>query len=249
MRKSIASIVVAFVLNAGCAPTPTSEVRVTVASNFAEPMTRIAALFQTETGLRVSLSFASTGKHYAQIRNGAPFDAFFGADVERTRRLEEEGVGIPHSRFTYAVGRLALWSPMSDLVDEHGRVLADSAFRFLAIANPDLAPYGRAAREVLKNTGVWDRLANRLVRGENVAQTFQYVRSGNAELGFVAYSQIRGPERALGGSAWLVPDSLHTPVEQQALLLSDTEEARAFFSFIRSAEARRVIQDFGYHTP
>jgi len=193
--------------------------------------------------------FGSTGKHYAQIKNGAPFDAFFAADVRRPEHLEKEGVALPGSRFTYAVGKVVLWSPRTGYVDPQASVLERGEFHHLAIANPKFAPYGKAAQEVLQERGLWGRLSGRLVRGENIGQTFQFVNSGNAELGFVAYSQVKRPNQPIEGSFWEVPQALYTPIEQQAVLLKDNEVARAFLSFVRSDEALKIIRDHGYETP
>jgi len=224
------------------------EITVAVAANFARPMAALVERFEAETAHRVRITTGSTGKHYAQIRNGAPFDAFFAADAERPRRLEEAGVGVPGSRFTYAIGRLALWSPRSDYVDAEGKILEDGAFRHLAIANPSLAPYGAAARDVLAAKGVLDALERKLVFGEDVGQTFGFVHSGAAELGFVAYAQLVADDGGVGGSHWLVPAALHAPIEQQAVLLVDSPAARAFVEFVSSDAARAIIERFGYGT-
>ncbi len=223
------------------------EIRVAVASNFADTIREISGAYEEETGHRVLLSFGSTGKHYAQIRNGAPFDVFFAADVRRPELLEEEGVALPGTRFTYAIGRVVLWSPVSDLVDPAGKVLADGDFRYLSIANPRLAPYGKAAEQIMKEQGVWGTLEGRMVRGENIAQTYQFVRSGNAELGFVALSQIKSPGASAEGSSWLPPQSLYDPIEQQAVLLREDAVARDFLDFTRNSErARKIIRSYGY---
>jgi molybdate transport system substrate-binding protein len=195
------------------------------------------------------LIFGSTGKHYAQIKNGAPFDAFFAADVRRPELLEKEGVALPGSRFTYAIGKLVLWSPKTGYVDPDASILERGEFHHLAIANPKLAPYGKAAQEILQALGLWDRHSGRLVRGENIGQTFQFVDSGNAEFGFVAYSQVKHPNQPIKGSFWEVPQSLYTPIKQQAVLLKDKEAARVFLSFVRSDEALKIIHDYGYDTP
>lgn len=226
-----------------------AQVRVAVASNFAGAMEGLTADFEAATGHRVSLSFGSTGKHYAQIRHGAPYDAFFAADARRPRLLEEEGHGVPGSRFTYAIGRLVLWSPREGLVDDGGAVLRGAGFRHLAIANPRLAPYGRAAREVLEALGLWPGLRGRLVQGENIAQTFQFVASGNADLGFVALSQVRGPGGDREGSQWEVPPELFAPIAQEAVLLRDHPAARDFLEFVRSDRARALIRAYGYEVP
>jgi len=225
------------------------EIRVAVATNFADAMTSIAKRFEAGTDYKVTPIFGSTGKHYAQISNGAPFDAFFAADVHRPQRLENEGMALPGSRFTYAVGKLLLWSPKAGTVDTEGKVLERGGFRYLAIANPKLAPYGKAAQEVLQTRGLWDSLRRHLVRGENIGQTFQFVNSGNAELGFVAVSQVKHPNQPIAGSFWEVPQALYSPIEQQAVLLKNSEAARAFLVFMRSEEALKIIQDYSYDTP
>ena len=225
------------------------EIRVAVASNFAGAIRAAVDLFEADSGHSVTLAFGSTGKHYAQIRNGAPFDAFFAADARRPELLEKEGLAIAGSRFTYAVGKLILWSPVAAYVDHQGEILKQGTFRHLAMANPELAPYGVAAREVLMERGLWEKLEKRLVRGENISQAFQFVASGNAELGFVAWSQVQRPGHRLEGSFWDVPARLYTPIEQQAVLLKDTGAGRAFMSFMRSEKAIRIIHDHGYETP
>jgi len=224
-------------------------VRVAVASNFTAAAEEIVRAFEARTGHRVSLSPGSTGRHYAQIRLGAPFVVFLAADAERPRRLEEEGRALPGTRFTYAIGRLALWSRDPGRVDRAGRVLRSGHLRRLAIANPRLAPYGRAAREVMERLGVWERLQTHLVRGENVAQAFQYVASGNAEAGFVAWSQLRALPADRRGSTWRVPADLHGAIEQQAVLLREDPVGREFLDFLRGAEAASILADLGYDLP
>jgi molybdate transport system substrate-binding protein len=226
-----------------------AEIRVATASNFSIAMTAIVAAFETTSTHKVLLSFGSTGKHYAQIRNGAPFDAFFAADGKRPELLEQAGQTVPGSRFTYAVGKLVLWSPQPAYVDAQGEILHQGEFRHLAMANPKLAPYGQAAREILQAQGLWDQLNQRLVRGENIAQAFQFVMSGNAELGFVAWSQLHHPGRAVEGSYWEVPQSLYTPIRQQAVLLSDKQAGREFMAYLQSKEAMHIILQHGYGTP
>ena len=213
------------------------EIRVAVASNFANVIKILSAQFEAATGHKVTLIYGSTGKHYAQIRNGAPFDAFFAADIKRPELLEKAGFALPGSRFTYARGKVVLWSPRAGYIDAEGEVLAKGAFTYLAIANPGLAPYGKAAEEVLRARGLWDELNTRVVRGENIGQAFQFVKSGNAELGFLAYSQVRRPGHPVEGSWWEVPQALYTPVDQQAVLLKENEVARA------------LVREFGYTTP
>jgi molybdate transport system substrate-binding protein len=225
------------------------EFRVAVATNFAAPAQVIATRFTAISGDRVVPVFGSTGKHYAQIKNGAPFAAFLAADAQRPARLEEAGLAVAGSRLTYAVGRIVLWSPREGYVDPQGQVLAEGDYRHLAIANPLLAPYGRAAEEVLRARGLWESLGGRLVRGEDIGQTFQFVHSGNAELGFVAYSQVKRPGGTPQGSWWEVPQALYRPIEQQAVLLQESPVARAFLSFLQGSEARAIIADFGYGLP
>ena len=241
---------VAIAISLACGAVTADEIRVAVASNFATASQAIAQRFEALSEHQVTLVFGSTGKHYAQIRNGAPFEVFFAADARRPELLERAGLTVRESRFTYAIGRLVLWSPEEDSVDTEGRILDSGDFRHLAIANPELAPYGRAAQEMLQSRGLWASLERRLVRGENIGQAFQFVRSGNAELGFVALSQIANPERQPEtGSRWLVPEHLHAPISQQAILLADTAAARSFLEFIKSSEARSIIRSHGYQTP
>ena len=225
------------------------EIRVATASNFRQAMTELARQFEQSSGHRVMPIFGSTGKHFAQIVNGAPFDAYFAADAKRPKQLEEQGLTIPDSRFTYAIGRLVLWSPDAELVNPQGDVLKQQGFKRLAIANPRLAPYGLAARQTLENLGLWQNLAARLVRGENVAQAFLFVRSGNADLGLVAWSQIKNEGEPVEGSFWRVPEKLYAPIDQQAVLLKDNEATRSFMAFIRSNKAAKIIQNHGYATP
>ena len=249
MRQKTCSTLLTALLFLTPWPVRADEMRIAVASNFKAAITAIARRFESETPHRVSLISGSTGKHYAQIHNGAPFDAFFAADIRRPELLEREGLALPGSRFTYALGKLVLWSPREGYVDPHGRILEDGGFRHLAIANPGFAPYGKAAGEVLLARGLWDALGGRLVRGENIGQAFQFVHSGNAELGFVAWSQLKRPGQPLEGSYWEVPKALHSPIEQQAVLLKDSEAARAFLSFVRSGEGLGIIREYGYETP
>lgn len=228
------------------APARADEVRIAVATNFSAAINALVAAFEAQSEHTVLVSTGSTGSHYAQIKNGAPFEAFFSADAERPERLERENVAVPGSRFRYAVGRLALWSPNAGYVDTEGRVLGTGNYRHLAIANPALAPYGAAAREVLRGRGLWDNVQARLVQGQDIGQAFSFVATGNAELGFVALAQIQRPGAEPEGSYWLVPESLHEPIEQQAVLLRDTPGARAFVEFVKTEEARAIIRNYGY---
>lgn len=225
------------------------EIRVVVASNFTDAIREIAGRFEMKTQHKVSVISGSTGKHYAQISNGAPFDVFFAADVKRPELLEQQGLALPGSRFTYAVGKIVLWSPDQDYIDTSANVLKQGKFNHLSIANPKLAPYGRAAQQVLKKLGLWNKLQGRMVRGENIGQAFQFVKSGNARLGFVAFSQIKKPDNAIEGSFWQVPESLYDPIDQQAVLIKDNKAARAFLDFVRQDEALQIIRNFGYGVP
>jgi molybdate transport system substrate-binding protein len=224
------------------------EIRVAVASNFRHASEDLAPRFKKSSGHDAVLIFGSTGKHFAQIVNGAPFDVLLAADELRPRMLEEDGLIVSGSRFVYATGRLVMWSADANAAVNRERLVTGD-FRFLALANPTLAPYGRAARQALTNLGVWQSLQPRLVRGENVAQAYQFVVSGNAELGLIALAQIRLPGGATGGAHWEIPRTLYDPIRQQAALLSDTPATRAFAKFMRSAEARAVIRGYGYETP
>jgi len=223
-----------------------NEIHVATASNFTETIKLIAQQFEKKTGHKVIIISGSTGKHYAQIKNGAPFDAFFAADSRRPELLDKEGAAIPGTRFTYAIGKVILWSPIEDYVDSKGQVLKKNNFRYLAVANPKLAPYGKAAQEILQDMELWSILRSRMVRGENIGQTFQFVKSSNAKLGFIAFSQVKRPNQAIEGSFWEVPQSLYTPIKQQAVLLKENDTARAFLSFIKEDESLRIIRSFGY---
>lgn len=223
--------------------------RIAVASNFRTAMGALEEVFEARSGHTLQISFGSTGKQYAQIHNGAPFDVFLAADSLRPQLLEQEGRAEPGSRFTYAIGRLVLWSPQPGLVKAGGDILHGDRFRHLAIANPELAPYGEAAREVLVALSQWERLSGRIVRGENISQAFHFVSSGNAELGFVALAQLAGRGAAADGSYWLIPQELYTPIHQQAVLLSNTAAARAFLAWIEGPEASAIIRDHGYGLP
>lgn len=217
------------------------EIRVAVASNFSV-MKLLAERFEAKTTHKVSLIFGATGRLYTQIIHAAPFDAFFAADSQRPQLLEQAQRIVKDSRFTYAQGRLVLWSPSIGRVDAVGAVLQRADFHHLAIANPKLAPYGKAAEQVMQALGVWDSLQARLVRGENIAQTFQFVQSANAELGFVAYAQIKN----LQGDFWLPSQTLYEPIKQQAVLLKDSPVTQAFMRYIQSAEAKNLIENHGY---
>jgi molybdate transport system substrate-binding protein len=227
-----------------------AEVTVAVAANFAEPVETLAKMFREKAGHSLSIVTGSTGKLYAQIINGAPFDVLLAADQERPERLAKEGQGEAGSVFTYAIGRLTLWSPDPAMIAKNGAAtLRAGKFRFLALANPELAPYGVAAQQTLEKLGLWDELQPKLVRGENIGQTFQMVESGNAELGFVALSYVLSGRNQKPGSRWDVAFELYQPIRQDAILLghgADNQAARAFLAFLKTPEAREVIERFGY---
>lgn len=223
-----------------------AELHIAVASNFTKTMHNIVDAYEKKYADKIKISSGSSGKLYAQIKHGAPFDLFFSADAYRPRLLEQDTLAITGSRFTYATGQLILWSPEATLVDPLGDVLGQKRFKHLAIANPKLAPYGIAAKAVLEHKGVWGTLGKRMVRGENISQTFQFVKSGNAELGFVALSQLKSNAGQIPGSFWLVPQSLYPPIEQQALILRDSFAVRQFIRFIQSHEMLGLIRSHGY---
>lgn len=228
---------------------PADELRVAVAGNFAAPLERLTPDFEGRTGHRLAFSVGSTGKLYAQIVQGAPFDVFLAADRARPERLEAGGRIVPGTRATYALGRLALWSPAAN--SEAGllaRLRAEPPPR-LAIANPRLAPFGAAAREWLEREGLWARLGPGAVRGENVAQAFHFVASGNAELGLVALGQMRARNDTPIGVAWIVPAARHAPIEQQVVLLRDSVAGRAFLDWLGSEPVRSRLQELGYDSP
>lgn len=225
------------------------EVHVAVAANFAAPLRQIAAAFQQATGHTVLSSVGSTGKLAAQIRNGAPFQVFLSADDETPAQLESEGLGLSGSRFTYAVGRLVLWSTNPQLIDGRPEVLKNGSFKHLALANPKLAPYGMAAMQTLGKLGLATSLQARFVLGENLAQTHQFVASGNAELGFVALSQVMVDGHMGAGSFWLVPASMHDAIRQDALLLKPGQgkaAAQALMQFLQGDRARAMMRASGY---
>lgn len=222
-----------------------AELKVAVAANFTDPIKEIAPLFEKASGYKAVMSFGSTGKIYAQITQGAPFDVFLAADQLTPAKAAAAGFAIEGTRFTYAVGKLVLFSKTPGLVTGE-ETLKDGTFSKISIANPSAAPYGAAAIEVMKALRVHDALARRIVQGQSIAQAYQFVASGNAEVGFVALAQLASVE---GGSRWIVPGWLHAPILQDAVLLKTGEgnpAARAFLAFIKSKAARVVIEKFGY---
>jgi molybdate transport system substrate-binding protein len=225
------------------------EVRAAVAANFSVPAKTIAEQFQVDTGHTVKLSYGSTGKFYSQIKSGAPFDVLLAADDETPRKMAKEGLGDAASEFTYAIGKLVLWSKKPGFVDAGGHVL-QSKFDKLAIANPKLAPYGLAAQETLESLGFWAGVQGRIVMGESIGQTLQFADTGNADLAFIALSQTiakPGP-----GSSWVVPKHLYNPIRQDAIILAhpqDKAAAEAFLKYLKGAKAALVIKAYGYERP
>lgn len=224
------------------------EISVAVAANFTAPMKQIAEVFEKETGHKIQAAFGATGKFYAQIKNGAPFDVLLAADDETPTKLVKENVAVAGSQFTYAMGKLVLWSAKPAIVDQAGEVLKKGGFDHIAFANPKLAPYGAAAVETLKSMGVYDTLQPKVVTGESIAQTYQFVSSGNALLGFVALSQVL-KDGKIEGSAWVVPAKLYSPIRQDAVILEKGKgkpAAEALMKFLKADKAKAIIQSYGY---
>ncbi len=225
---------------------------VAVAANFTKPMEEIATEFQKATGHEAKLSFGSSGKFVAQIENGAPFEVFMAADQENAVKLQNAGLAVADTRFTYALGKLVLWSATPGLVDDRGEVLGKGGFKHLALADPKLAPYGEAAIEVLKNLGLQDKLRPLIVQGENISQTHQFISTGNAELGFVALSQVIANGKISAGSGWIIPADRYAPIRQDAVLLTlgaENPAALALLTFLKTPEALAIIYKYGYDLP
>jgi molybdate transport system substrate-binding protein len=222
-----------------------AQTNVAVAANFTDPAKEIAAAFKAKTGHEAVLSFGSSGQFYTQIKQHAPFQIFLSADSERPKKLVDDGLGVADSRFTYAIGKLVLWSRNPDLVKGE-ETLKSNAFSKMSLSNPVAAPYGAAAIETMKSLGLYDTLRPKFVEGANITQAFQFVDTGNAELGFVALSQIVGNDT---GSRWLVPQNLYEPIRQDAVLLNKgaaNEAATAFMAFLKGPEAQAIIEKYGY---
>ncbi|MFZ3037086.1 MAG: molybdate ABC transporter substrate-binding protein [Rugosibacter sp.] len=226
------------------------EVSVAVAANFTEPMKKITAEFEKTSGHRVTLSFGSTGKFYAQVKAGAPFEVLLAADDETPGKMEQEGLAVKDSHFTYAIGKLVLWSAKEAVVDDRGEILKRGSFDHIAVANPKLAPYGAAGMQTLQALGVYEAIAPKIVQGENIAQTYQFIATGNALLGFVALSQVIGENgKVKSGSAWIVPQKYYTPIRQDAVLLErgkDKIAAVELLKFLKTPYAAKIIQSYGY---
>ncbi len=243
--KKITLILVVWVSNFGFA----EQLRVAVASNFIKPMESIVANFEKQSGHRVVVSYGSSGKHYAQIVHGAPFDLFLSADQHKPLELEKKELTIKNSRATYAIGTLVLWSANPSFIDDSSKVLLDQNFQNLAFANPKLAPYGQAALQVLEKLELVESTQNRWVLGENISQTFQFVNSRNAELGFVAASQVFESGVLKSGSAWVIPKEYYQPIKQEMVLLKraqNNEAAAQLYQFILDTNSQKLIRLYGY---
>ena len=236
------------------------SINVAVASNFTHPIKALIKAFEKQSDHNVRVSFGSSGKFYAQIKHGAPFQVFLSADQTKPLALEKEGLVMAGSRFTYAIGRLAIWSSKENFIDERLIPLKNGHFNKLALANPKLAPYGVAAAQVLDNLKLTNSTQSKWVQGENIAQTYQFVSTGNSDLGFVALSQIIQHTKSQNsanttsikqGSAWVIPNHLHRPIRQDAVLLKrgkDNQTAYAFMQFLKNQQAKEIINTFGYET-
>ena len=244
--KTIAQVTFALALLPAAAHA--EDVSVAVAANFTAPMQKLGAMFEKQTGNKVVISSGATGKFYAQISNGAPFDVLLAADDTTPEKLAKEGKAVKGTRYTYAIGQLVLWSAKDNYVDSEGKVL-NTPFDHLSIANPKLAPYGAAAMETLDKLKLTDTLKSRFVTGENIGQTYQFVATGNAALGFVALSQVMVDGKVSKGSYWIVPAKYHEPIRQDVILLNKAENnaaAKELLKYLQSKEARDVIQSYGY---
>lgn len=244
---SVRSLALVAALFAGAAQAET--ISVAVASNFTAPMQKIAVQFEKDTGHKAELSFGATGKFYAQISNGAPFGILLAADDTTPAKIATEGKGDAASRFTYSIGKLVLWSKQDGYVDAKGEVLKTGKFQHIAIANPKLAPYGLAAEQTLTKLNLLDSIKPKFVQGENIGQTYQFAATGNAELGFVALSQVMEDGKIKQGSAWLVPADMHEPIRQDAIVLNaakDNVAAKALMDYLKGEKARAIITAYGY---
>lgn len=249
MKKSLAHLIALLGFVSFTFFARAEEVQVAVAANFTAPMQKIAANFEKDTGHKAQLSFGATGKFYAQINNGAPFDILLAADDEIPAKLVQQNTAVKASRFTYAIGKLVLWSARAAIVDGKGEVLKQGGFDRIALANPKLAPYGAAAMDAMKALGVDVKLMPKFVQGENISQTYQFVASGNALLGFVAMSQVYEDGKLKSGSAWIVPSNLYAPIRQDAVILDKGKSnaaAAALMKYLKGDKARAVIKSYGY---
>ena len=226
-----------------------ATVLVAVAANFSKPMAEIVSQFEKATGHSVKLSFGSSGKFVSQLENGGPFEVLLSADEKGPEKLEQAGLTVPNTRFVYALGKLVLWSSKPNFVDDKGKILMTSNFKHLALADPKVAPYGAAAIDVLKKMKLLEKLQPLFVQGENIAQTYQFISTANAELGFLALSQVIENGKIVGGSSWIIPDNLHAPIRQGAVLMkigAENPAARALIDYLKSIPALAIINKYGY---
>jgi len=233
------------------APAQANEVSVAVAANFTAPIQKIATEFEKDTGHKLVASFGSTGKFYAQIKGGAPFEVLLAADEETPTKLINEKAAVAGSQFTYAIGKLVLWSSKPGVVDGKGEVLAKGSYEHISLTNPKLAPYGVAGIEVMKALGAYDSQQGKIVMAENITQAYQFVSTGNAQLGFMALSQLL-KDGKIEGSSWIVPAKLYTPIRQNAVMLDkgrDKPAALAFIKYLKGDKSVAVIKSFGYELP
>jgi molybdate transport system substrate-binding protein len=222
---------------------------VAVAANFSKPMTEIVSQFEKATGHNAKLSFGSSGKFVSQLENGGPFEVLLSADEKGPEKLEKAGLTVQNSRFVYALGKLVLWSATPNFVDDKGKILMTSNFKHLALADPKVAPYGAAAIDVLKKMKLFEKLQPMFVQGENIAQTYQFISTANAELGFLALSQVIKNGKIVGGSSWIIPDNLHAPIRQGAVLMkigAENPAAHALIDYLKSIPALAIIKKYGY---
>jgi len=248
MKQSLFAWCLCVCVSLAVTPAFAEQALVAVAANFISPFREIAIEFETTTGHTLRVATGSSGNFYSQIKNGAPFDVFFSADMERPKLLENEGLGVKDSRFTYAIGRLVLWSPNTDLIKGE-ETLRTKPFRRLAMANPKTAPYGVAAIQTMKKLELWENVQPQIVMGESLGQTMGFIESGNAQLGFVALSQVLDPKIKGQGSRWDVPAHLHEPITQDVIVLmkgKDNQAAKALIEFIGGPQARKIIERYGY---
>lgn len=249
MEQRVSAWCLLLIVSTAAPPAFAEQVLVAVAANFVPSFREVAMEFEKSTGHHAQIAAGSSGNLYSQIKNGAPFDVFFSADDERPKRLEEEGVGVKGTRFTYAIGRLVLWSPNVDLVKGE-ETLSSTNFTRLAITNPKNSPYGLAAMQAMQKLRIWDKLQpQHIIMGENLGQTMEFIESGHAELGFVALSQVLDPKVKGKGSRWDVPSNLHEPIQQDAIVLAkgkDNATAKALMEFMSGPQAKAIIERYGY---
>lgn len=241
----LAALITSFTVGTACA----DDVQVAVAANFTAPIQAIASDFEKDTGHKLIAAYGATGQFYTQIKNGAPFEVFLAADDSTPEKLEKEGETVPGSRFTYAVGTLALWSAKDGYVDPEGQVLKEGTYQHLAIANPKAAPYGLAATQVLDKMGLTEKVKDKIVEGQNITQAYQFVSTGNAQLGFVALSQIYKDGKVSSGSAWIIPEAMHDPIKQDAVILkkgANNPAAKALTEYLKGPKAAAIIKSYGY---